>query len=1099
MPTGVTKESGTPPERGKLWFSVLGPVRASRDGAALELGPPQQRGLLALLLARPGQPLEVEQIVDALWGEEPPVSALTLVYRYIGLLRRVLEPDLPARAPGGWLLRGAGGYRIEADADSLDLLRFRRLAHEARRVRDDGAIRQSVAMYVEALALWTGHPLDGLPPSMHTAPAFKALDRERHAVVKEAADAALHCGLAGEVLGPLRRCAAERPFDEPLHSRLLYALMASDRTQEALRTYRAVKARLADELGIEPGQELRAAARHVLGPPAAVPKSATEPAPVARKPVARKPVGLPVGAPTPGPVASAPAGPALSPIGPRPTAGSAVASSAPAQLPPGLPVFVGRRRELALLTKPATAHGPAAVTVLSGPPGVGKTALAGRWAHRAASGFPDGQLYADLRGHAPGAPPADPAVILSGFLRALSTAPEATPEEERPRRYQEALAGRRVLVFLDDARDAAQIRDLLPDVPGCLAVVTSRAPLRELANGERDSRFLDLAPFGTDEARDCLVARLGGEKVAAEEEAVRALTVSTGGLPLALAAVAARASAGPAFSLAPLAEEIRSASGGLDAVPEVRTALDASCRTLTPPAARVFRLLAACPGTTISTAAAASAAALPVERVREQLAELVRAGLLMERLGDVYHRPRLVGVYARELSRPEEHDTEEHDTEEHCTEEQDTAVPVPGPAAHSQGYGRGGAAGVPWEDIQPDAEASRLALRRVLDHHLHTAHNALARLSPDRIVPEPPPALPGVSTIEHATAAQALAWCGAETRGLAGLVGLASRHGFHGHTWRLALLVELLFAQQGLRHDAVEPRQAALDAARHLCDPVALAHAYSSLGELTGRLGRTGDAHLHLRRAHELFGELGDLPGQGDVHRRLGRLYEDQGRLDEALGHAERAVARYRGAGDRVGESGSLLALARIRSRRGGDRGAFAAACRALEVLQGLAEPQAEAAAHAVLGHCHAVGGDHRRALLAHQRALALYREIGDRRHEFRCLVRIGEAHRAAGEAGAARTAWTRALAVRDTLDHETLDHETLDHVTPEAGEAAAALLRNRIRDLSRQDGTGEEPTARPSLRLVPDAVAPCEWPLPEPDVPYVPAGSVSCHWTDLR
>ncbi|MFD9430127.1 BTAD domain-containing putative transcriptional regulator [Streptomyces sp. NPDC060002] len=1043
MPTGVTKDSGTTPGRGKLWFSVLGPVRASRDGTALELGPPQQRGLLALLLARPGQPLEVEQIVDALWGEEPPVSALTLVYRHIGLLRRTLEPDLPARAAGGWLLRGAGGYRIEAEADSLDLLRFRQLAQEARRVRDDGATRRSVAMYVEALALWTGHPLDGLPPFMHTAPAFKALDREHHAVVKEAADAALHCGLAGELLGPLRRCAAERPLDEPLHARLLYALMATDRVQEALRTYRAVKARLADELGIGPGQELRAAARHALGPPTAVPTSVVPtpgvPTPAAPTPAAPTSVLLPTVVPT-----SVDAGPVPSSTVPRPAGRPSVAYSVPAQLPPGLPVFVGRKRELALLAGPGTADGPAAVIVLSGPPGVGKTALAGRWAHRAAPGFPDGQLYANLRGHTPGAPPADPVVILCGFLRALGLPPERIPGDERPRRYREALAGRRVLVFLDDARDAAQIRDLLPDAPGCLAVVTSRAPLREIAGGERDSRFLDLAPFDADEARDCLAARLGGERVAAEEDAVRALTVLTGGLPLALAAAAARASAGPAFPLAALAEEIRSANGGLDAVPEVRAALDASCRTLTSDAARVFRLLAACPGTTISTAAAASAAALPVERVRHPLGELVRAGLLTERLGDRYHRPRLVGTYAHELARPDEHET---------------ATTAPGPAADGEPDGRGSEPRVPRDGIQPDAEASRLALRRVLDHHLHTARNALARLSPHRIVPAPPPALPGVSTIEHGSAAQALAWCGAEIRGLVGLVSLASRHGFHDHTWRLARLVELLLDQQGLRHDVVEPRLAALDSARHLCDPVALAHAYSSLGELTGRLGRTEDAHIHLRRAHELFGELGDLPGQGDVHRWLSRLHAGQGRLDEALSHAERAVERYRGAGDRVGESGALLALARIHLLRGRHRDAFAVTRQALEALHGLAEPHAEAAVRGALGRCHDALGSHRRALLAYQRALKLYRAAGDGHHEFRCLVRIGEAHRAAADPGAARTAWARALAVRDTLDHET----------PEVREAAA-LLRNRIRDLPPRDGTGAEPPARPSLRLVSDA-----------------------------
>ncbi|GGR83679.1 hypothetical protein GCM10010269_23490 [Streptomyces humidus] len=636
MRTGGTEEGRTTSERGRLRFSVLGPVRVRRDGVALELGPPQQRALLALLLARPGQPMEVEQIVDALWGEEPPVSATTLVYRYVGTLRRTLEPDLPARVSGGLLLRGAGGYRIEVDPDSLDLLRFRQLVQDARRVRDEGLTRRSVAMYVEALGLWEGRPFDGLPPSAHTAPAFEALGRERHVVVKEAADAAQQCGLTGELLGPLRLCAAERPLDEPLHARLLYALKAADRAQEALRAYRDVTARLADRLGIEPGPELRAAARHVLGPPAVVPTSAVVPATVAD--------GL---APSDGP---APSTDARRPA--EPLAGSAV----PAQLPPGLAVFVGRKRELALLprtdgTADGTAGGPSGLIFVTGPPGVGKTALAVRWAHRAAPGFPDGRLYANLRGHAPDAPPADPAVVLCGLLRALGLRPEDIPESERVRRYRQALTGRRVLVLLDDARDAAQIRDLLPEAAGCLAVVTSRGPMRETAHGTRDVSFCDLAPFDADEARDCLVSRLGAGRVTAEENAVASLIDLTGGLPLALASVAARASARPGFPLAALVQEFQPADAGLNAVPEVRAALDTAYRVLSPAAARVFRRLAACPGTTVSAAAAARAAAWPVERVRRPLGELVRAGLLAEGTGDTYRRPVLIGTYAAELGR----------------------------------------------------------------------------------------------------------------------------------------------------------------------------------------------------------------------------------------------------------------------------------------------------------------------------------------------------------------------------------------------------------------------------------------------------------------
>ncbi len=542
-------------ERG-LRFRVLGQVRVHRDGVPVDLGTPLQRALLTLLLASPGQPWEVERIVDALWGEEPPVSAQTLVYRYVGALRRILDPGLPSRTSGGLLVRGAGGYRMEVDGDSLDLLRFRALAQDARRLCDDGLTRRGVTTYLRALALWQGHPLDGLPRSATTVPVFQALDRERHAVVKEAADAAQHCGLIGELLGPLRRCTAERPLDEPLHARLLSALVATGRAPEALRAFHAVKSRLAHGLGIEPGPELRAAARHVLAPRSATTSAAEEHLP-------------PAAESTPQPVDS-PAPSAASPRPPAPPASWPV----PAQLPAGPRVFIRRRRTHASLPDPdGTGGGPAGTIVLTGPAGVGKTALALHWAHRAAGRFPDGRLHANLRGHAPDGPPADPAVVLSGFLRALGVAPDDIPADDLARRYQQALAGRRVLVLLDDARDAAQIADLLPAAPGCLAVVTSRASMREAAGGPHPVRHVGLEPFDAAEAREFLVARLGAERVTAGESAVATLIGLTRGLPSTLASVAARALTVPAFPLAALVEETRAAVD--DGVCEAEPALGA--------------------------------------------------------------------------------------------------------------------------------------------------------------------------------------------------------------------------------------------------------------------------------------------------------------------------------------------------------------------------------------------------------------------------------------------------------------------------------------------------------------------------------------------
>ncbi|MET8947048.1 BTAD domain-containing putative transcriptional regulator [Streptomyces sp. NPDC004542] len=978
-------------DRRRLRFAVLGPVRAWRDGRVLELGPPQQRAVLALLLARPGQPMEVEEIVDVLWGDDPPVSALTVVYRHIGLLRRLLEPDLPTRAFGQWLLRGAGGYRMEADPDSLDLLRFRQLTQDARRLRDSGAQDLGVARYVEALALWQGPTADGIPPAVRAHPVLTALDRERHAVVKEAADAALRCGRAGELLGALRRCAAERPMDEPLHARLLQALTATGRTQEAVRTYREVRARLGEELGIGPGAELRAAARLVLGAGVPVPPGGAGRSASARTEERR---------------------------GTSPDA-----FSVPAQLPADLPVFVGRQRELALMPTPDGGRpGRAAVVAVSGTPGSGKTALAVRWAHRAAAGCPDGQLYANLRGFGPGGPPVDPVLVLGRFLQALGVPPEQVPADglERARRYREVLAGRRILVVLDDARDAGQVRPLLPGRPGCLAVVTSRGPLEDLAEGPDDVRFLALEPFDADEARDCLAARLGGDRVAAEEDAVAEITGLTGGLPLALAVVAAHAGARPAFPLAATVAELRESRADLDAFAEVRTACDGSYRALSPAAARLLRGLAEHPGRTFDVSLAASAAGVPVERARALLGEIAGVSLLTPAADGRFARHRLLRVHAAELGETHE-----------------------------------------------DAGSRRAALHRILDHCLHTAHGAVRTLSPNGTRIHLPPAEPGVSPSEHPARAAALAWFGAELPVLLEMVGRAAREGFDRHAWQLAWALERLLDQQGLHHDYAEALRPALAAARRLGDPTALAHVHRALGCASARLDRHDDAHAHLRRALDLFGELGDMTGQARTHGEFGRVFDWQGHQAHALYHREQALEGYRAAGDPVGQSGALQALGRTHTLLGQYRQALTHTRQALEPLRGLDEPHAEAAVWRGLGHCHQHLGSHRRAVAGYQRALQLYRAAGDRYNEFRSLVWLGDAHRTAGDPAAARAAWRQALAVRDCAGLPA-------HGPLPPAEAVRTGLRGCGPAGRRPVGRGpeEDATGRPTLRAVPGGPA---------------------------
>ncbi|MYV51759.1 AfsR family transcriptional regulator, partial [Streptomyces sp. SID3212] len=230
------------------------------------MGPPKQRALLALLLTQAGQPVPVHEILDVLWGQDPPDSAVNVVHRHVGALRRLLEPDLPTRAASRRLVRGSGGYRLDVDPDAVDLLRFRALRDEARQASEAGDPAGATELLIEALGLWRGPTATGIPPQIQAHPVFAAVDREHLTVVKEAAERALETGpsLTGRVLITLRHAAAHHQLDEVLQARLIVVLAATGHQAEALGVYQAVRSRLADELGLDPGPELRAAQQQVL-------------------------------------------------------------------------------------------------------------------------------------------------------------------------------------------------------------------------------------------------------------------------------------------------------------------------------------------------------------------------------------------------------------------------------------------------------------------------------------------------------------------------------------------------------------------------------------------------------------------------------------------------------------------------------------------------------------------------------------------------------------------------------------------------------------------------------------------------------------------
>lgn len=468
-------------------FEILGAVRAWRDDTELDLGPAQQRLLLAVLLAHAGRTISLCALIDTLWGEDSPASAANLIHRYVGMLRRLFEPDLPPRAPGRWLGRTAGGYHLAVDADSLDLLRFRELAGRVRAAVSGEPGTDHSDGFIAALSLWHGPSSDALAGARGIA-VFESVDSEYVALVKDAADEALRHGRGRDVL-PLVRAAAHRdPFDEGLQARLILLLAAVGHQAGGLQVYQDVRERLLAELGADPGPELREAHQRVLAQSA---QPAPDDAVAARHP-------LPV-----------------------------------AQLPADLATFSGREAELAVMWEELDSHPDGvAMVAIDGLPGSGKTTLAVRWSHQAKDRFPDGQLYVNLRGFDAHDMPMSATQAICGFLLALGLPPDRIPAESETHAalYRSMLAGRRMLVVLDNAIDDDQVRPLLPSSAGCAVVITSRTLLIDTLMRDH-VRSISLGALSPGEARELLACRCGAERVAREPEAVAEIVDRCGRLP----------------------------------------------------------------------------------------------------------------------------------------------------------------------------------------------------------------------------------------------------------------------------------------------------------------------------------------------------------------------------------------------------------------------------------------------------------------------------------------------------------------------------------------------------------------------------------------
>ncbi|MBK3639915.1 BTAD domain-containing putative transcriptional regulator [Streptomyces sp. MBT33] len=921
---------------------LLGPVELAVGDVTVDIGPPQRRTVLAALAVDTGRPVGVDVLVGRVWGTDPPEGARRSLYAHITRIRHACDRMSGTSREAVRLTRRSDGYVLQADRQQVDVHRFRQLIDRARDARvPDG---ERAALLGEALGLWRGEPLSGLdgPWAEQMRQAWR---REQVDATIEWARVQARLGAAAATIGPLSSLLDDFPLVEPLAEALMRALHDSGRDAEALQCYASMRHRLADELGTDPGSALRETHQAILRgnlSPSAPPQ---QPAPAPPPP-------------------------------PKPRQGTV-----PAQLPVAVSGFTGRREELAeldALLESAQPPAPVVISAVSGTAGVGKTTLAVHWAHRVRKFFPDGQLYVNLRGFDPGGTVVDPAEAVRGFLDAFAVPAARIPPslDAQAALYRSLLADRRVLIVLDNARDAEQVRPLLPGTPGCLALVTSRNRLTSLAAVE-GARLLSVDVLSPDESRSLLADRLDTGRITAEPDAVAEIVARCAGLPLALAVLAARAAAEPRIPLATLADELRESGSRLDALDagdsatRVRAVFSWSYASLAPAAQRLFRLLGLHHGPDISAAAAASLTGVPPTRVRAPLAELTRTHLLTEHLPSRYASHDLLRAYAAELARTEDGDAER-----------------------------------------------RQATHRVLDHYLFSALHAQRLLGPPADPVLPSPAQPEVTPEEPADREGAMAWFTAEHPVLLAAVDQAAQEGFDVHVWQLAAALTPYHQRKVLWSDWAGTHMAGLAAARRAGDKAGQACAHRNIGNAESTLGRPAEARTHLERAARLYQQIGDQLGAAHTHLALGRVSTQQGRVAEGLRCSQQAVRGFRAAGDRAWQALALNNVGWEHVQLGEYGHAIDYCEQALALIGDTGHVSGEAHTWDTLGVAHHHLGEHGEAAACYEKAAALFHHIGDLYYEADILAHLGDTHYAARNQRDARDAWTRSLALFEQLDH---------------------------------------------------------------------------------
>ena len=916
-------------------FRILGPLEVWNGREWAQVSAPKWRALLATLLLSPGQPVSTGQLIADLWGDAPPAKASNLVSVYVHRLRRLIGD-----ADGSVLVTRAPGYQIMVPPDGLDAGRFARLAADGRAALAGGDPARAAELLGAALAEWRGPALADVPASPLVAAEADRLEESRIQALELRIEADVGCGRHDEVTPDLRRLLSGHPLREGLWGLLMRALYGAGRQAEALETYARAREVIADELGVDPGADLQQLYQDILNADAASPVAGTAGA---------RPATL-VGAAPPAP-------------------------PAPAQLPADIPDFTGRAGQVEelrrLLSPGGQDHGsPGAVPVVLvvGSGGLGKTALAVHAAHLLADQFADGQLYASL--HA-AAEPVDPAEILARFLRGLGMDGAQIPveAEERAAQYRTRLAGKQVLIVLDDARDAAQVRPLLPGTASCAVLITARRAMPELVGNQ----LLDLDVLPPAEARALFGRVAGEERASAEPAATGEVLTACAGLPLAIRIAGARLAARGGWNVHTLAGRLSNERRRLDELRAgnlaVRASFEVSFASLASSAgpggvnpARAFRLMGVWTGPFITLPAAAALLGQPEGAVADALEVLVDAHLLDAPEPDLYRFHDLLRVYAADRARAEETDQDRQE-----------------------------------------------AIARLAGWYLHTAEAAARIISPQHIrVPLDP--LPGpVRPLEFPSLEAALAWCEHERPGLAAATRLAAESGLHEAAWKLPAAAMSFFYRSSHWADWVTTHQTGLASARQAGDRLGEAWMLNNLGMVYG-VQHMAESVTCFEQALTLSREIGDTAGETRAANNVAKAYFRLGRFDEALAAAGESLTVQRQAGSRYGEGLALNLLGCACRELGRYAEAAGHQQEALMIFRELGDPWTQADSLSDLGETYLSLKQVDQAIGRLTESLAIRRDISDRFGQADALRRLGHAHRQASDEARARELLSEAI-----------------------------------------------------------------------------------------